>query len=137
MQISNLSTWAKYIYDPLTLAGFVMMLFTGIVITTLLRKNPKSAILNKLMRYIFVLSLIVVVFSFLYAIIKHEPVSSSKTEIKQKSTGEKSPNIIIGTSPNNVSTEQVSHGKQSPNIISHEKGKGVEINYGDDSPERK
>jgi prepilin signal peptidase PulO-like enzyme (type II secretory pathway) len=141
MGIYSLSTWVKYLNDPLVLVGFIIMLFASILIA-LMKKNvfhlsqPAAERILKLIIYsAFVLGLVIVVFSFLYAL-KYGPINSEETIITQETKGKQSPNIITGTSPGNVSIEQKSSGDQSPNINSNGKAKSVEINY-DNKPVKK
>jgi hypothetical protein len=141
MGISNLTEWAKYLNNPMVLVGFVMMLFASILIT-LMKNNifrlstlASERILQRVIYCAFALGLVIVVFSFVYALIKTDTTLSEETMIVQETKGKQSPNIITGTAPGKSATEQKSSGKQSPNIISKEKGKSVEINFGD-TPEK-
>lgn len=56
----------------------------------------------------------------------------SKTVTRQDSSGDRSPNIITGTSSERAPITQKSSGEESPNIISPGEGTSVQIIYGTD-----
>jgi hypothetical protein len=61
--------------------------------------------------------------------------SNQQAQIKQETAGERSPNIIKGTTSVDGSINQKSSGPQSPNIISGTERGSVSVVY--DAPQRK
>lgn len=102
-----------------------MMLFAKIVIILIkkniirLSKPASERILQCVIYCFFALGLVIVVFSFVYALSKDYLTVSDKTTIVQETKGKQSPNIVTHTSPGTSSINQKSSGKQSPNIITN------------------
>ena len=120
--MSDLSSWAEQLKEPLVLVGFVLMLFAGII-TTLLKKKllhlSKSAserILKQGLFYGFVLGIIVSLLGFGLAFKK--ATKEKNTSGNMSSSASKDTNKEPFT-PSPVHIEQSTEGDGSPNIINY------------------
>jgi hypothetical protein len=71
--MKELSSWAEHLQEPLVLVGFIVMLFAGIIHALLksktlrLSKRSFERLLKRTLAYIFILSLIVIIFGLALA----------------------------------------------------------------------
>lgn len=101
MESTGLSAWAPHLKDPLVLVGFFILLFSGII-TTLLKTKALSSLttssellIGRVIRYAFVMGIIVVVLGFGLAFWKDAPRgNSSAPMITQTTTGGQAPAVV-------------------------------------------
>ncbi len=102
MDTSDFSKWIEHLNEPLVLVGFAVMIITGIMGALLkkdifhLTKTASEKVIRQVLKYAFILGLIVIVLGFALAY-KREPgkeVTGPKEQIKIGTKGEQSPGVI-------------------------------------------
>lgn len=101
MTFSELTPWIEHLKEPLVLIAFVITLFCSIlriiVLKGIIRISKKSLeqLMQQILLYLFIIGIIVIVFSFGFALKKTSRTNNNSIEtISQKTKGEQSPAII-------------------------------------------
>ncbi len=116
--MQHLSSWAEHLNDPLVLAGFVVMLFAGVVHALLktkvlrLSKNSSEQLIKKSLLYVFILSIVVILLEFVFAFKKDGRHDGKGETFIQKTKGEQSPAVITEGKDSSVNITYGSPSKE-------------------------
>jgi membrane protein implicated in regulation of membrane protease activity len=112
MSAKDYSEWAKYLNNPLVLVAFALLMFTMAAIT-LSAFSSKPLKQQKGLLLLFVLVAVITIFGLRLAFNKQNMETVvPKNNIEQKSSGNKSPNVVTGGNANISFGGNTSKGKR-------------------------